>query len=152
MFLFPERAGLEASVTLSISLEEGSKKFYESILNILTDEREKVIFKELVKAEARHREMLKKLSYVKAIDSSDMEHYIESGMKLSEALNWIKGKGIKEILDYSFYIETNSYDLYLRMRDKTKGTESEKVFLMLAEEEKKHLDSLTGLFEQLWTE
>lgn len=145
MLLFPEDAGLEEMVRISLSLEDGAKRFYGEVSKLVEKSEDKNLFEELIKAEARHIQNLKGLADV-AIDTS-LKGYIESGMQITEALNWIKGKGVHEILEYSLYIETNSYDLYLRMREKTENSEAEKVFSSLAGEEKNHLERLSKVLE-----
>ena len=73
---------------------------------------------------------------------------MEGGMRITEALNWADGKGIEDILDFSIAMETNSYDLYLKMERKIEGQNSKKIFRALADEEKKHLASLTSLLDE----
>jgi len=71
---------------------------------------------------------------------------MEGGMLISEALKWSKGKNLNEILELSISLETNSYDLYLKMGRKVEGRSSKQVFEKLSEEEKRHLEQLTSLF------
>ena len=71
---------------------------------------------------------------------------MEGGMLISEALKWSKGKTLKEILELSISLETNSYDLYLKMERKVESRGSKQVFETLSEEEKNHLEQLTSLF------
>jgi rubrerythrin len=73
---------------------------------------------------------------------------MEGGMRISEALNWADGKGIKDILDFSIALETNSYDLYLKMERSIEGQGTKKIFTELAGEEKKHLDQLASLLNE----
>jgi rubrerythrin len=69
-------------------------------------------------------------------------------MLVSEALKWAKGKTLKDILELSMSLETNSYDLYLKMERKVEGRNAKQVFQTLSEEEKKHLEQLTSLFNK----
>ena len=73
---------------------------------------------------------------------------MEGGMLVSEALKWSKGKPLKDILELSMSLETNSYDLYLKMERKVEGHNPKQVFKTLSEEEKKHLEQLTSLFNR----
>ena len=45
-------------------------------------------------------------------------------------------------------LETNSYDLYIKMRRQMKDAKSREVFDQLSKEEKKHLELLAELFER----
>ena len=71
---------------------------------------------------------------------------MEGGMVISEALKWSNGKTLKEILELSVSLETNSYDLYLKMEQKAEDRNSKQIFRTLSDEEKKHLERLTSLF------
>jgi rubrerythrin len=71
---------------------------------------------------------------------------MEGGMLISEALKWSKEKTLKEILELSISLESNSYDLYLKMERKVGDFSAKRVFKALSEEEKKHLEQLTSLF------
>ena len=73
---------------------------------------------------------------------------MEGGMLVSEALEWSKGKPLKDILELSMSLETNSYDLYLKMERKVEGRNAKQVFETLSEEEKNHLDRLISLFSK----
>ncbi len=71
---------------------------------------------------------------------------MEGGMLISEALKWSEGKAVKEILDLTMSLETNSYDLYLKMERTVEDHRSKQIFKTLSDEEKKHLNQLTSLF------
>jgi len=73
---------------------------------------------------------------------------MEGGMAISEALRWSKGKSLREILELSVSLGTNSYDLYLKMEQKVEDRNSKRVFKTLSEEEKQHLNQLTSLFSK----
>jgi len=73
---------------------------------------------------------------------------MEGGMLVSEALQWSKGKNLRDILELSMALESNSYDLYLKMERKVEGRKAKQVFRTLSEEEKNHLEQLTSLFNR----
>ena len=73
---------------------------------------------------------------------------MEGGMLVSEALKWSEGKLLKDILELSISLESNSYDLYLKMERKAEAQNAKHVFKTLSEEEKKHLEQLTSLFNK----
>ena len=127
---------------------------------MLEDEKSINLFKELGAAEVRHKSRLVKL-YGELFDSGsepatsdpfvteELNDVMESGMRISEALDWVKGKGLIEILDYSIAMETNSYDLYIKMERRVKEKELKEVFSSLSIEEKSHLERLTSLLEEM---
>ncbi len=73
---------------------------------------------------------------------------MEGGMLVSEALKWSKGKVLKDILELCVSLETNSYDLYLKMEQKVETNKAKQVFNILSGEEKNHLDRLTSMFNK----
>ncbi len=73
---------------------------------------------------------------------------MEGGMSVREALKWSEGKELKDILELSISLESNSYDLYLKMEKKVEDHRSKQVFKALSEEEKNHLEQLTSLFNK----
>ncbi len=154
IILFSGKETTDEMITVAFVLEAGAGRFYEGVAEIWKDEEEAGLFRDLVDAEQRHARMLINLSKrllgreLEDTGKSGLEDYMESGMHLSDALNWVRGKGLFETLEYSILIETNSYDLYLKMRERTEGREGEDVFTTLAEEEKRHLRHLTGLMEE----
>jgi rubrerythrin len=55
---------------------------------------------------------------------------------------------LKDILELTMSLETNSYDLYLKMERKVQAYNVKQVFKTLSEEEKKHLEQLTSIFNR----
>ena len=73
---------------------------------------------------------------------------MEGGMRVEQALEWTTGKGISDILDLSMALESYSYDLYLKMERTLTDGNARRVFLVLAGEEAKHLESMAALIEE----
>jgi rubrerythrin len=156
---FPDNEKPGKVVVLAWLLEEGARRFYKGVEELLDDKKAIHLFKELGAAEVRHKSQLVKL-YRELFDSGsepessdpfvaeELNDVMESGMRISEALDWVKGKGIMEILDYSIAMETNSYDLYIKMERRVKEEELKKVFSSLSHEEKTHLERLVSLLEE----
>ncbi len=57
-------------------------------------------------------------------------------------------KAFLRSLELSVALETNSYDLYLIMELRLKEQPSARVFRVLSEEEKQHLERLSALLEK----
>lgn len=156
---FPDDEKPEGIVVLAWLLEEGARRFYKGVEELLDDEIQAGLFKELGSAEVRHKTRLVNL-YKELFASADKEgasdpfatdelnDIMESGMRISEALDWVRGKGFTEILEYSIAMETNSYDLYVKMERRVEEEKLKQVFRSLSHEEKDHLERLTSLFEE----
>jgi rubrerythrin len=61
---------------------------------------------------------------------------------------WAKGNAVAEILERYLSLETNAYDLYLKMERQTKDQRSTRVFSVLSREEKQHRERLSSLLEK----
>jgi rubrerythrin len=145
-------------IALAWLLEDGTCKFYESLAKMVEDQEAKGLFENLKRSEENHKttlwKMYEEISGKKptsefpatVISGEPAGDVMEGGMFISEALKWSKGKHLKEILELSVSLETNSYDLYLKMEQKVEDRNSKQVFKTLSKEEKKHLERLTSLF------
>jgi len=160
MAYFPPDARPEELIGLAWSLEDGSRKFYSELAATLTDEEAKDLYQQLATAEEHHQDSLQKLYRELSVKAPDPGfrgsvippgkegNVMEGGMLVDEALRWAKGKGVADVLELSLSLETNSYDLYLKMERRTKEKRSAQVFGVLSREEKQHLERLSSLFEK----
>ncbi len=150
----------EELVALAWMLEDGSQKFYSETAGMLED-RETVNFLQKLSAdEEGHKNALfkihRELSGLKAdpgfpgsvIPLDPGIKYVEGGVPLTEALAWVKGQDLKEILELAISLEINSEDLYIKMERKVDDKEAKKVFKVLSVQEKHHLERLVRLFEK----
>jgi len=147
----------EELMALAWYLEKGSHTFYSELSKRLSDRTAKDLFKELAVAEEHHRTSLSRLYQEFAgstsvsgfpesiIPSPEGEEIMEGGMLVSEALEWAKGREIKDVLDLSISLEANAYDLHLRMKARLEDPKGKEVFRVLSREEKEHLDRLSSL-------
>ena len=150
----------EEFIALAWMLEEGSRRFYSEVPALVADEETKKLFRDLTTAEEHHKASLVSLykTFTGAepgedfpgpiLPSEETGDIMEGGMNVSEALNWVKGKNPAAIFELAMALETNAYDLYLKMRYQLKDETSGQVFYHLAKEEKKHLELLAALFER----
>jgi rubrerythrin len=150
----------EELVGLAWLLEEGSKKFYSQIAEILKEQEAANLFQKLSAEEEWHKGSLFKIyqelsglktdpgfpGSVVAIEAG--EDYMEGGLRLSKALEWAREENLTGMLELSISLEANSQDLYLKMERKIRGKKGKKVFKTLAEMEKEHLNRLSSLFER----
>jgi rubrerythrin len=150
----------EELIALAWYLEKGSHIFYSELSQRLTDRVAKDLFKELAVAEERHQTALSGLYQDFAgstsatgfpesvIPSPEKGEIMEGGMRVSETLDWAKGREIKDVLDLSISLEANAYDLHLRMKARLEDPRGKEVFTVLSHEEMDHLDRLSSLLEQ----
>jgi rubrerythrin len=150
----------EEMIALAWLLEDGSCRFYESLAKMIGDQEAKGLFQNLERSEENHKTTLWKMYEEisgktptpefpdNVISKEPRGDVMEGGMLVGEALKWSKGKTLKDILELSISLETNSYDLYLKMERKVESRSSKQVFGTISEEEKKHLEQLTSLFSK----
>jgi rubrerythrin len=149
----------EEMIALAWFLEDGTRKFYESLVQMTKDQEAKGVFQNLERAEENHKTTLWKLfeeisgkavrEFPGAVISGEPRgDVMEGGMLVSEALNWSRAKALKDIFELCVSLETNSYDLYLKMEQKVESRSVKQVSKTLSEEEKNHLDRLTSMFEK----
>jgi len=158
MAFFPSATSLEEMIGLACLLEDGSQKFYGSVAKKNEEQEAKRIFQSLEESEESHKTILSKMHEeflgkppvpgfpATVISGEPAGDVMEGGMLISEALKWSEGKALGEILELSMSLETNSYDLYLKMVQKVEDGNLKEIFKRLSEEEKEHLDQLTSLF------
>jgi rubrerythrin len=156
MSRFPEQAPVEELVALAWSLEEGSRKFYVELQALLTDREAVELFQDLVIAEEHHRSALLDLhrkltnraagAFFPGLGNS--EDVMEGGMRISDALNWAKGKKLTDVLDLAIGLETNSYDLYIKMGQRSADAQTKELFTLLSAAEQEHLERLAGLLDK----
>ena len=74
---------------------------------------------------------------------------MEGGIRLKQALEWVNGKDLREVLELSLSLEVNSIDLYIKMERKVENPGAQQVFFTLSNQERKHLERLNRLFEKI---
>ena len=158
---FTAAANAEELIALAWLLEEGSRKFYSSVSSLLGDNKRGKIFLDLTAAEEHHKETLLHLYTALSGKEPDSgfpgsllgaeigEDVMEGGMRLRDALRWVEGKDPERMLEISMSIETNSYDLYLKMHQRMTEEKAKQVFYRLAHEEKQHLVKLTAFLDEM---
>ncbi len=149
----------EELIALAWILEEGSCKFYKE-MGIREENLGAVaLFQELLGDEEKHKSSLFKIyqrvsgkvsdpGFPRSLVSLEPgDDYLEGGMGLMKVLEWSRGKGLKEILEFSISLEVNAIDLYIKMERRVEGKEAKEVFLALSNQEKNHLKRLSEALE-----
>jgi rubrerythrin len=158
---FPATARPEELIALAWYLEAGSRSFYAALGGRVQDPDSATLYDQLTQAEERHMSRLRGLyGQVAGAEAATsfpqvvlpQEHpdaVMEGGVEVARALEWSRGKAPADLLEFCIALETNSYDLYLRMLAATADPEARSVFDLLAAEEQRHLEKLTARFEQV---
>lgn len=156
MVIFSDADSDKDLIALSWILEEGSRKFYAALADRLTDSSSE-LFRRLAFAEEEHKETLVKI-YWKSTGEAPPENFpgredipdvMEGGIRVSEGLRWATDRSPAEVLQFSMSLETNAYDLYLKMARRMKeNTTAHSLFTRLAEEERAHLQMMGRLLEE----
>lgn len=154
MAYFGDAAKPEELAMLAWMLEEGSRQFYLRLDAFLKDEEARHLFNNLARAEESHEKTLAEL-YMTFSGGSAIEgklprergELMEGGISVDESLLWARDKDLHSILEFAISLETNAFDLYIKMGRRFEG-DARKVFSLLADEEKKHLERLATLLEK----
>ncbi len=153
MFVFSGAESSEELIALAWALEEGSRRFYASVADILQDKEAVSFFETLVLAEQSHKQTLVQLyGEITGEESSsalsqreDLQDIMEGGVRVSEALEWAKDKEAADVLQYAMSLEINAYDLYLKMVKRFEDEPPAAIFGTLAKEEEAHLNRMADL-------
>jgi rubrerythrin len=149
----------EELIALAWILEEGSCKFYEQAGIDKKGPEAVVLFQQLWNDEEKHKSSLFKVYQKLSGKDSDPgfprslvslepgDDYLEGGIGLKKALEWSRGKDLKDILEFSVSLEVNSIDLYIKMERGAVGKEAKEVFLTLSNQERSHLKRLSAALE-----
>lgn len=147
----------EELIALAWVLEDGSRRFYASLADSLAESDAKKLFADLAAAEEHHEASLLGLyrdaakkepgpGFPRGIIEAD-EDRMEGGVKVSEALTWAQGRDVRALLDLSMALETDSYDLYIKMTRAVSEETAGKVFDRLVGEEREHLRRMAALLD-----
>lgn len=151
----------EEHVALAWLLEDGTGRFYRSIAAQLQDPAAVSLFQELAGAEDSHVATLEAV-YTGLTGQEPAEDFpkgclpagapapgelMEGGMRVAEALAWARERPLQDILDLAIGLETNALDRYLVLYRELKDPNAQRVFEILADDERRHLRKLIQLFE-----
>lgn len=157
---FPATATPATLIALAWYLEAGSRAFYAGLAGLAKDADTHGLFERLGRAEDSHLRTLtglyRELVGVEAaaafpqsvLPQHPADAIMEGGVEVEAALSWARDRSRGELLEYAVGLETNSWDLYLRMRRAVAGAGAQRVFEVLAEEEKRHLEMLASRLEE----
>jgi rubrerythrin len=154
---FATARSAEEYIALAWLLEDGTNMFYRRVSEMSAEHEAAALFEELSVAEEHHKALLDGLSFRfsrtridpdsrrSAAFGLQAEHYIEGGLRLDEAIHQARGRKAAGILEMSITLEANAFDRYLFMRQEVRDARVKEVFTVLSNEEKRHLERLSGL-------
>ena len=150
----------EQHVALAWLLEEGARQFYQQLGSQLQDARGRRLFAELAGAEEGHKQTLLSIyeglamsrppaDFPAGILPEEIEPgLMEGGYRVAEALEMAKSRNLAAVCELAMAVETNAYDHYLYLQRGVADENSQRVFEVLAGEERRHLQLLGKLMDE----
>ena len=146
----------------AMKMEKEGENYYSELINKTDDAGLQNILRMLASDEVKHYNIIEQM--IKIDESAELA---ETGILKNAKNIFIKIKGKNLVFDFdlpqlNFYrkaqeIEEKSYKFFIKMSDKVEIESQRKIFLKLAEEEKKHMFLLESLVEflsrpEIWIE
>lgn len=146
-------------IKMAYRMEAGLKRFHEEVLARTDEEGFADLLKSLIKAEEKHMLTVKELGSAEGLGEEEFNEALEQdsgglmegGFTVNDFLdaNEHYFKSLTGFLELAMMVETQAFDLYLRMAAECGNDESRKVLLRIAEEEKAHLAMLGRYLDQM---
>ena len=155
---FLEADTAEERAEMAWALEDATGRFYESLAQRISEPGVTDLLIQLAEEEHRHKKTLQAiweaLTGQPALEDfpktkSSPGNLTESGLKLEEIIQWAEKSSTREVLDFAMAMELYAYDYYLNMYRMAKDPDSQRLFEVMADEERHHLKSLGTALEQL---
>jgi rubrerythrin len=158
IYLIEGNESAEELLALAYGLEAETGKLYAALSGQMEDMETKEMFRMLAGLEEQHKKHLWE-RYSNATEGKVLkEHFekkivtgiLEQGKSTDEMLTIYTSRILNaaDALEMTMSLETDAFDLYLRMAVKVSDEEAKKLFYYLSEEEKFHLKHLAELFRR----
>jgi rubrerythrin len=149
----------EQLVAMAWYIEDGSQGYLDAVKNISQDNEITAILTSLIEHKAAHKESLSRLfrkisgqaaneNFPTSVLQRPPHNVMAGCVSVPEAVNWSKNKDASDILDFLMALEANTFDLYLKLGRQVASDRARTVFMQLSEEEARHLEQLSTVFEQ----
>lgn len=154
-FLAAENA--EQQALLAWQTEEAARRFYQQMAETIDEPEVAALFAELAEAENHHKVTLKELWEALAGRLADKDFpgkvepvrkTMEGGQELAEALRWAAGATTVQILDFAMAMELSAFDQYLYLQRHAGNPDSQRLYEMMADEERHHLKLFGQMLER----
>jgi rhodanese-related sulfurtransferase/rubrerythrin len=159
--LFAELDSAEQILATAYSLEDGLRDFYLRMLEKVSDEKLKSVFKLLADIEIKHKDRLF-AEYTRLTGKDDRGEFecsfvtplMEGGMTTEEYLERFKPDmdSPVDVISMAMSIEAQALDLYMRASAWTENDENRAILEQIASEEKSHLERLGQLLDEMYEE
>jgi rubrerythrin len=142
-----EFSTIDDILEFALEKEDASYRLYKSAARMSTNPSARKLFEEMAEQEAAHKRFIQQLDKAKI---ASYKNKTVPDLKISEYLVDIpyrEDMTYQEILVYSMKSEEKSCRLYTEAETMTDDPELKKLFLMLANEEKKHKFYLESIYD-----
>ena len=150
---------IEETLVIAYSLETGLQEFYFTMIDKVSVDEVKSLFRKLADIEVIHQERILK-EYIRttgreidraAFESRMVKNVAEGGLTTDEYVKLFKPDwdNSADIVDLAMSIEAQALDLYTRAANRSSDEGSREVLEKIAEEERTHLAQLAKLMDTL---
>lgn len=156
--IFAELDSAEMILATAYSLEEGLRDFYLRMLERVSDEKVKSVFRLLADIEIKHKDRLF-AEYTRITGKDDRGDFecrfvtplMEGGMTTEEYMERFKPdfESPVDVISLAMSIEAQALDLYIRSAAWTQSDDNRAILEQIASEEKAHLERLGQLMDEL---
>ncbi len=157
--LFSGQESPEETLVVAYGLEEGLRRFYESMAPRVTNENARSLFVKLSTIEVKHQDRIfSEFLRVTGAETSRDEFAkktfapaMEGGLTTEDYIQRYQPnlENPAEVTSLAMAIEAQAMDLYQRAADRAKTEESRIALLRIADEERSHIEQLGKLFKYL---
>lgn len=157
--VFTELDSAEQILASAYSLEEGLRDFYLRMMEKVSDEKLRSVFKLLADIEIKHKDRIFE-EYTRLSGKDDRGEFecsfvtplMEGGMTTEEYLERFKPDmdSPVDVVSMAMSIEAQALDLYMRAAVWTDNDENRAILEQIASEEKSHLERLGQLLDEMY--
>ena len=158
MYLIEGSESPEELLALAYGLEDANSRYYSMLSHRATTPRVRELFHMLGEMEGKHKQRIREMYENLSAGRKELAEFenrvvvktLENGRTPDQMVAQYPGffDDQSSALEFSMALETDSLDLYHRMAQKVHSDEAAALFLSLADQEKKHLDTLGTLFSR----
>jgi len=141
-------------------VEAATCQFYQTMAETLPVPEVAALFAELAVSEEKHKTTLMALweglsgqaaakDFPAGLVMSQTEGMMEGGLSLVDVLAWAARSTPEAILDFAMALELSAYDQYLFLSHNAGDPDSERLFEVMAAEERHHLKTFASLLTRL---
>jgi len=145
------------ALAVAFGLEEGLRLFYEAAADITGEARAEELLRKLAGIEEKHKAVI--LEMFEAAGPGEGERRaleqatgqaVEGGRTRQGLMDQFGGGDWQtpDIIDWAMALETQAWDLYLRLAERARDAGAAQALARLGDEEKAHLESLARLREE----